>query len=384
MNKEWFDNIIDRSGTHSVKWDVDQGELPMWVADMDFAIAPAIEEAVKKRAAHPVFGYNMIPAAWNEAYVTWWRTRHDFTMDADWLVFTTGVIPALSTGVRRFSAPAEKVLINSPVYNVFYNSIVNNGRVILDSPLAYDGDRFDIDWADLEEKLSDPQCSLYILCNPHNPVGRIWRKEELARIGELCKKHHVTVISDEIHCDITSPGKSYTPFAAASDICKEISITAIAPTKAFNIAGLHTAAVMVPDETLHHRMWRALNNDEVAEANAFAVDAAIAAFTFGAEWLDAMRAYVEENKNYVRAFLKEHIPEITAPQSEATYLLWLDCTKLTQDSRAFAKEIRQKTGLYLSNGAQYGGAGTGFLRMNLACPRSYVEDGMRRLKEGLE
>lgn len=384
MNKEWFDNIIDRSGTHSVKWDVDQGELPMWVADMDFAIAPAIEEAVKKRAAHPVFGYNMIPAAWNEAYVNWWRTRHDFTMDADWLVFTTGVIPALSTGVRRFSAPAEKVLINSPVYNVFYNSIVNNGRVILDSPLAYDGDRFDIDWADLEEKLSDPQCSLYILCNPHNPVGRIWRKEELARIGELCKKHHVTVISDEIHCDITSPGKSYTPFAAASDICKEISITAIAPTKAFNIAGLHTAAVMVPDETLHHRMWRALNNDEVAEANAFAVDAAIAAFTFGAEWLDAMRAYVEENKNYVRAFLKEHIPEITAPQSEATYLLWLDCTKLTQDSRAFAKEIRQKTGLYLSNGAQYGGAGTGFLRMNLACPRSYVEDGMRRLKEGLE
>ena len=383
MNKEWFDNIIDRSGTHSVKWDVDQGELPMWVADMDFAVAPAIAEAVAKRAAHPIFGYNTIPDEWNAAYANWWKTRHDFMMDADWLVFTTGVIPALSTGVRRLTHAAEKVLINSPVYNVFYNSIVNNGRVVLDAPLAYDGERFDINWKDFEEKLSDPQCSLYILCNPHNPVGRIWTKEELARIGELCKIHHVRVISDEIHCDITAPGRNYTPFAAASDTCREISVTAIAPTKAFNIAGLHTAAVMVPDEALRHQMWRGLNNDEVAEANAFAVDAAIAAFTFGAEWLDAMRVYVEENKNYVRAFLKEHIPEITAPQSEATYLLWLDCTKLTDDSKAFAKEIRQKTGLYLSNGAQYGGAGTGFLRMNLACPRSYVEDGMKRLKEGL-
>lgn len=383
MNKEWFDNIIDRTGTHSVKWDVDQGELPMWVADMDFAVAPAIAEAVAKRAAHPIFGYNTIPKEWNDAYVHWWKTRHDFVMDPKWLIFTTGVIPVLSTGVRRLTAPAEKVLINSPVYNMFYNSTVNNGRVILDSPLLYDGERFDIDFADLEEKLSDPQCTLYILCNPHNPVGRIWTKEELIRIGELCHKHHVTVISDEIHCDITAPGTSYTPFAAASDVCKAISVTAIAPTKAFNIAGLHTAAALAADESLRHKMWRALNNDEVAEANVFAIDACVAAFTHGAEWLDAMRAYVQENKEYVRAFIKEHIPEITVPQSEATYLLWLDCTKLTEDSAAFAKEIRQKTGLYLSNGAQYGGAGTGFLRMNLACPRSYVEDGMRRLKEGI-
>ena len=383
MNKEWFDKVIDRSGTHSVKWDVAKGELPMWVADMDFAIAPAIAEAVTKRAAHPVFGYNTIPEEWNEAYVNWWKTRHDFTMDPDWLIFTTGVIPALSTGVRRLMHAAEKVLINSPVYNVFYNSIVNNGRVVLDAPLAYDGERFDINWKDFEEKLSDPQCSLYILCNPHNPVGRIWTKEELARIGELCKIHHVRVISDEIHCDITAPGRSYTPFAAASDTCREISVTAIAPTKAFNIAGLHTAAVMVPDEALRHQMWRGLNNDEVAEANAFAVDAAIAAFTKGSEWLDAMREYVEANKNYVRTYLKEHVPEITVPQSEATYLLWLDCTKLTEDSKAFAKEIRKKTGLYLSNGAQYGGVGTGFLRINLACPRAYVEDGMRRLQEAV-
>ena len=383
MNKEWFDKVIDRSGTHSVKWDVAKGELPRWVADMDFAIAPAIAEAVTKRAAHPVFGYNTIPEEWNEAYVNWWKTRHDFTMDPDWLIFTTGVIPALSTGVRRLMHAAEKVLINSPVYNVFYNSIVNNGRVVLDAPLAYDGERFDINWKDFEEKLSDPQCSLYILCNPHNPVGRIWTKEELARIGELCKIHHVRVISDEIHCDITAPGRSYTPFAAASDTCREISVTAIAPTKAFNIAGLHTAAVMVPDEALRHQMWRGLNNDEVAEANAFAVDAAIAAFTKGSEWLDAMREYVEANKNYVRTYLKEHVPEITVPQSEATYLLWLDCTKLTEDSKAFAKEIRKKTGLYLSNGAQYGGVGTGFLRINLACPRAYVEDGMRRLQEAV-
>ncbi|MBQ9513196.1 MAG: PatB family C-S lyase, partial [Lachnospiraceae bacterium] len=333
------------------------------------------------RAAHPVFGYNTIPAEWNEAYVNWWKTRHEFTMEAEWLIFTTGVIPALSTSVRRLTAPAEKVLINSPVYNIFYNSIVNNGRTVLDSPLVYDGEHFDIDFEDLESKLADPQCTLYILCNPHNPVGRIWTKEELARIGELCKIHHVTVVSDEIHCDITAPGKSYTPFAAASEVCKEISVTAIAPTKAFNIAGLHTAAVMVPDENLRHKIWRSLNNDEVAEANAFAIDACVAAFTLGAEWLDAKRAYVQENKEYVRAYIREQIPEITVPQSEATYLLWLDCTKLTDDSAAFAEEIRKKTGLYLSNGAQYGGTGKRFLRMNLACPRSYVEDGMQRLKK---
>lgn len=383
MNKEWFDKTIDRTGTHSVKWDVAQGELPMWVADMDFAIAPAIHEAVMKRAAHPVFGYNTIPAAWNEAYVNWWRTRHDFTMEADWLIFTTGVIPGLSTSVRRLTAPAEKVLIQSPVYNIFYNSILNNGRILLDSPLTYDGERFGIDWEDFEKKLSDPQCTMFVLCNPHNPVGRIWTRQEMNRIGELCERHHVTVVSDEIHCDITAPGKAYVPFASVSETCKRISVTLIAPTKAFNLAGLQTAAVMVPDENLRHKVWRALNNDEVAEPNAFAVDAAIAAFTHGAEWLDAMRAYVEENKDYVRGFVAEHIPEMRVPNSEATYLLWLDCTRLTEDSKAFAKEIRQKTGLYLSNGAQYGGAGTGFLRMNLACPRTYVEDGMKRLKEGL-
>ena len=376
-----FDTPVDRSGTNSLKWDVAPGELPMWVADMDFLTAPAVREAVLHRAQHGIYGYSILPDAWAEAYRTWWRERHHLEFDADSLIFCTGVIPAISTAVRKLTTPAEKVLIQSPVYNIFYNSILNNGRVVLDNPLRYDGTRFEIDWEDLEEKLADPQTSLMILCNPHNPVGKIWPKETLARIGELCAKYHVTVISDEIHCDITKPGREYVPFASASETCRRISVTCIAPTKAFNFAGLQTAAVMVPEENLRHKMWRALNTAEVAEPNVFAVDAAIAAFTKGGEWLDAMRAYVDGNKQLAEEVIGKKIPQIRVTPSEATYLLWLDCSAVTEDSRELAGDIRRKTGLYLSDGAQYGGSGKTFLRMNAACPRSVMEDGLQRLEK---
>lgn len=376
-----FDKPVDRRNTNSLKWDVGEQELPMWVADMDFEAAPEIRAAIQARAAHGVFGYSVIPEEWAQAYRDWWKNRHDFSMEKDWLIFCTGVIPAISSMVRKLTTPAEKILVLTPVYNIFFNSILNNGRQVLESRLRYEDREYRIDFEDLEQKLADPQTSMMILCNPHNPIGKIWDKATLERIGELCRKHHVIVVSDEIHCDLTDPGCAYIPFASVSEHCRENSVTCIAPTKAFNLAGLQTAAVSVPNPVLRHKVWRGLNTDEVAEPNAFAVDAAIAAFTKGADWLDALRAYIRDNRKLATEYIKEEIPQIEMVPSEATYLLWLNCNKVGAAAETAAL-IREKTGLYLSAGEQYGGDGEDFLRMNIACPRSVLEDGLHRLKNG--
>ncbi len=378
-----FDKPVNRRDTHSMKWDVKEHELPMWVADMDFQTAPEIQAAIQERAAHGVFGYSVVPEEWYQAYMGWWERRHGFSMEKEWLVFCTGVVPAISSMVRKLTTPGENVLVQTPVYNIFFNSIVNNGRNIVESPLRYDESAYQMDFEDLERKLSNPQTTLMILCNPHNPVGKIWSREELGQVGELCRKYHVTVISDEIHCDLTSPGKEYIPFASVSENCRNHSITCIAPTKAFNLAGLQTAAVVVPNPNLRHKVWRGLNTDEVAEPNSFAVEAAVAAFTKGEAWLDALRVYIQENKNYVENFLKKEVPQIRMVPSQATYLLWLDCQEMQGCTTEFTQYLREYTGLYLSEGQQYGESGSPFIRMNIACPRSRVEDGMKRLAEGV-
>lgn len=378
-----FDKIIDRHNTGSLKWDVAYNELPMWVADMDFETAPEIIDALKKRVEHGVFGYSILPKEWEDAYITWWRDRHNFEIEPEWLTFCTGVVPAISSIVRKITTPAEKVLIQTPVYNIFFNSILNNGRNVIESELVYDGKDYHIDFEDLEEKLADPQTSLMILCNPHNPVGKIWDKDTLSKIGELCYKHNVVVLSDEIHCDITDPDSNYVPFASVSDICKDNSITCIAPTKAFNIAGLQTAAVVIPNKNLHHKVWRGLNTDEVAEPNAFAVAATVAAFNEGGEWLNELKRYITDNKAYVREFIERELPMLNLTPSKATYLLWLDCSNVTDDATVFADQIREYNGLYLSAGRQFGECGKCFLRLNTACPRSVLEDGMNRFKDAL-
>ncbi|MCH5256832.1 MAG: pyridoxal phosphate-dependent aminotransferase [Lachnospiraceae bacterium] len=379
-----FDALIDRKNTNSLKWDVKEGELPMWVADMDFQTAPGITDVILKRAAHGIFGYSILPDEWYQAYIGWWQNRHNFIMEKDWLIFCTGVIQAISSIVRKLTTPAEKVLIMSPVYNNFFNSIINNGRYVVENQLQYNNNRYEIDFDDLEEKLSDPQTTMMILCNPHNPVGKIWDKETLERIGNMCYEHNVLVVSDEIHCDLTDPGLGYIPFASVSEKCRENSITCIAPTKAFNIAGLQTAAVAVPNAFLRHKVWRALNTDEVAEPNAFAVDAAIAAFTKGGEWLNELCEYIFQNKMRVIEFIKAEIPKIGVVPSESTYLLWLNCTDLNVNSDDISRFIREKTGLFLTAGSMYGSGGEKFLRMNIACPRSTLEDGLKRLKSGIE
>lgn len=377
-----FDVLTDRRKTHCLKWEVGEQELPMWVADMDFPAAPRIREAILARAQHGIFGYSTIPEAWQEAYVGWWRRRHHFVMEKEWLIFCTGVIPAISSMIRGLTAAGENVLVQTPVYNMFFNSITDNDRQVLENPLTYDGEVYGMDLEDLERKLADPKTTLMILCNPQNPSGRIWNREELAQIGELCRTYQVTVIADEIHCDLTSPGWEYIPFASVSESCRKVSITCLAPTKAFNLAGIQTAAVSVPDPDLRHKVRQGLNTSGAAEPNFFAVEAAVAAFTEGEAWLDALREYIQENREYAEEFFQKEIPRIRSVPSKATYLLWLDCSRMQGCTSEFAGYLREHTGLYLSKGIQYGENGSSFLRMNIACPRSRLRDGLERLDRG--
>lgn len=396
-----FDKITDRSGTNSIKWDIKPGELPMWVADMDFETAPKIREAILERARHGIYGYSDVPDEWYESYIDWWKKRHLFTLQKDWLVFCTGVIPAISSIVRKLTTPAEKVIVFTPVYNIFFNSILNNGRVPVQCPLKYieheefaldhcgvsDG-HYEIDWELFEEQASDPQATMLIFCNPHNPTGTIWDRKTLVRIGEICSENGIIVVSDEIHCDIICPTGRYLPFIAASETNRDISVTCVAPSKTFNIAGLNSAAVIVPNKHLRNKVVRGLNTDEVAEPNAFAVQAAIAAYKYGEQWLDELRRYIGDNKYLVRDFIAENIPKLKYVSGLATYLCWIDARSLEEACRSrntnFADFLRQETGLWISDGSVYGEAGKGYIRINVACPRSYVEDGLARLRRGVE
>lgn len=379
-----FDELVDRRNTGSYKWDVKENELPMWVADMDFKTAPVIREALARRVEHGVFGYSITPDEWYEAYQSWWSRRHGLEIEKDWLIFCTGVVPAISSVVRKLTSPAENVIVITPAYNIFFNSIYNNGRNIVECLMKYEDGKYELDYEDLEEKCKDPQSTLLILCNPQNPTGIIWDKSELARIGEICARNNVVVLSDEIHCDITLPGRAYVPFAAASDICKNNCVSCIAPTKCFNIAGLQSAAVCIPNPVIRHKVWRALNTDEVAEGNVFSTEVAIAAFNEGEQWLDGLNVYLAENRKIAEQFIDNEIPELKAIRGQSTYLLWIDVSSLGISSDELAERIREKSGLYLSEGCEYRGDGHNFLRMNLACPRSRLEDGLNRLKKSIE
>lgn len=381
-----FDTIVNRRGTYSLKWDVEDRELPMWVADMDFQTAPEIRQALASRVEHGIFGYSIVPAEWEDAYISWWERRHAFSIQRDWLIFCTGVIPAISSIVRKLTTPGENVVIQTPVYNIFFNSIVNNGRNVLESPLKYNSDtlEYEMDFEDLEKKLKNPQTSLMLLCNPQNPAGKIWSREILEKVGQLCAKYSVVVVSDEIHCDLTDPGKDYIPFASVSEECKNNSITCIAPTKTFNIAGLQTAAVVVPNPVLHHKVWRGLNTDEVAEPNAFAMQAAIAAFGQGEPWLEELRQYIYENKLLVKEFLETELCQVKLTPSDATYLLWLNISQVCSDAEELTAFIRKETGLFLTEGNEYGECGRPFIRMNIACPREVLREGLMRFKQGIQ
>ena len=379
-----FENTPERRGTNSIKWDVGENELPMWIGDMDFSTAPQVTGAIIERAKHGVFGYAIVPDKWYEAIISWWKRRHGFTIDKSWLQFCTGVVPAITCTVKRVTNHGDRVAVLTPAYNIFYNSIENAGRTVCECKLDYKNGKYSIDFNALEEVLAHPLTTMLVFCNPHNPTGNIWTKEELARVGALCKKHGVVVLSDEIHCDLTMTGYEYLPFASVSEECRENSITCISASKAFNLAGLQAAAVVIPDLHLREKIVRGLNSDEVAEPNCFAVEATVAAFNEGEKWLDELRGYLFANRKYAQNYLKEYLPEVRMVEANVTYFAWLDCSSLTHDSDDLCAFIRKKTGLVVSSGKIFRGNGSSFIRMNLACGRSRLQEGLSKFVAGVK
>lgn len=372
-----FSKKIDRKNSNSLKWDDVKYDLPMWVADMDFEVCPHIMDAIKKRMECPVFGYSITPDEYFESYIDWWNRRHHVSFKKEWMIFSTGVVPTISSTVRKLTTVGEKVLIMAPVYNIFYNSIINNGRFVLSSDLVYKDGVYSIDFNDLERKMSDPQVSLMILCNPHNPVGKIWSFDELKRIGELSVKYGVVVLSDEIHCDITSPNKEYVPYISVSEECKMNSVTAISATKCFGVPGLQSSAVVIPNQFLRHKVNRGLNTDECAEGNVFAYDPIISAFKHGEEWVNEMNLYVYENKKKFLELLSD--TKLKIVESDALYLVWVDASYYTSDAKFLVAHIAKNTGLYVTSGEEYGPCGKSFFRINLATTRDNVIEASRRI-----
>lgn len=378
-----FDEIIDRRGTNCVKWDSadNQDVLPMWVADMDFRTAPAITEALCSRVDHGVFGYTRVPQSYYAAVSGWFARRHGWNIDKDWIIYTPGVVPALSAIIKALTAPGDKVLIQTPVYNCFFSSIRNNGCEIVESPLVYADNTYSIDFEDLERKVSDPKVKAMILCNPHNPAGRVWSRDELIRIGEICIRHDVVVIADEIHCEIVMPGYEYTPFASISEEFSRHSVSCVSPSKAFNIAGLQIANIVCADAGRRAKIDRAININEVCDVNPFGVIALQAAYNEGAEWLDQLLEYIHGNYEYMRRFCEEHLPDFPITKLEGTYLVWMDCRKFGMTSAELEKVLIQDAKLWLNAGTMYGKDGEGFMRWNIACPRARMIEGLQRFEK---
>ena len=383
MSKYNFDELTDRRNTGSVKWNVKDEELPMWIADMDFKTAPEIKAALEKRVSSGIYGYTEPGDDWYDAYIRFFEERHHFTIARDWLVFCTGVVPTISSSVRKLTSVGDNVVVLSPVYNIFYNSIINNQRNILQVPLLYKENEYSIDWENLEKALQDEKTTLLIFCNPANPVSKIWSREELERLGKLCAENNVPVLSDEIHCELVRPGKEYIPFASVNDTNLNNCIMAIAPTKTFNLAGIQTSAIVIANPELRKKVVRQINTDEVAEPNVFSCPAAIDAFNQGREWLDELREYIFANRDYVKSYLETNIPELTLVDGDATYLLWINIDKLNTNSEEFTTFLREHTGLIVNEGKEYGGNGDHFIRLNVACPRTRLEEGLQRLHKGV-
>jgi cystathionine beta-lyase len=385
-----FDQCPERKGTESVKWDLYPGTLPMWVADMDFRIAPEIQKALQKRLDHGVFGYELIPDDYFGIMSQWFANRHGWEGIArENIVPTTGVIAAYSAAIKAMTVPGDNVLVMTPCYNAFFPAIRNNKCGQLESPLKFDGKHFIVDWDDFEAKCA--QAKLFLLCNPHNPVGRVWTREELLLMAEICRRNNVFVVSDEIHCELTYPGHDYTPWATLPEQYVKNSVSCISPTKAFNIAGIQIANIFAADPDILAKMDRAINDNECCDVNVFGVTALKAAYSAGGPWLDQLRNYLYHNARTVCCFLEDEIPGVICPPLEGTYLMWLDCRcalkpgePLEGFSERLAKHLREKHGLVLSTGTIYGAAGEGFERLNIACPRTRLLDGLTRLKEGLK
>ena len=376
-----FDEIISRRNTNCIKWD--RGEvdvLPMWVADMDFKAAQPIIDAMKEKLDSGIFGYTMHPDTYYNAIISWWDRRHGFKIKKDWVVFCPGIVPALSYLVRALTSHGDKVLLQSPVYYPFYRVITNNGCEVVDNPLKLVGEKYEIDFEDLESKASDPKVKLMLLCSPHNPVGRVWTKEELVKIGDICEKHQVLVIADEIHCDLVYKGYKHIPFAQINESFLMNSITCTAPSKTFNLAGLQVSNLIIPSRSLRMKFKQILEINEIAEPNVFSVDALIAAYNEGEEWLTQLIKYLEGNLKYLIGFIESNIPNLKVIKTEGTYLVWVDCRALGMSSKELDVLFTKNARVWFNNGSTFGLNGEGFVRINIACPRELLKEGLERAK----
>ena len=381
-----FDEIIPRRHTNSYKWDgaTDSNVLPLWVADMDFRTAPAITEALKQRVEHGIFGYTRVPDEYYEAVTAWFKHRHGWDIRREWMIYTSGVVPAISAIIKALTGPGDKVLVQTPVYNCFFSSIRNNGCEVASSPLVYEDRTYRMDLEDLERKASDEKTKVMLLCNPHNPAGRVWTREELTAVGEICIRHGVTVVSDEIHCELVYSGHRHIPFASISDDFLRHSVTCVSPSKAFNIAGLQIANIIAPDETMRRRIDKAININEVCDVNPFGVIATMAAYNEGEEWLGQLLDYLWQNYLFLVEFCRTHLPDFPVARLEGTYLAWMDCRTLGIGSEELEQLLVGEAKLWLNAGTMYGAEGEGFMRWNLACPRSVLKQALARFKAFVE
>ena len=378
-----FDKITQRRGTNSYKWDStdDKEVLPMWVADMDFPTAPCIINALEKRVEHGIFGYTRVPEEYYDAVISWFSRRHHWKPRREWFIYTSGVVPALSAVIKALTNVGDKVLTLTPVYNCFFSSIRNNGCELDSCALRYENNTFSIDYEDLERRAADPKTTLMLLCNPHNPSGRVWTREELRRIGDICIKNNVVVVADEIHCELVHPGFTYTPFASVSEEFQKHSVTCVAPSKAFNIAGLQIANIIVENDKWRQRIDKAININEVCDVNPFGVIATIAAYNEGEEWLNQLLQYIHGNYLFFKDYCEEHLPQLPVAPLEGTYLAWMDCRSLGIPSEELEEELMKEAKLWLNAGSMYGKEGEGFMRWNLACPRQLVKEGLERFSQ---
>lgn len=374
-----FDKTIDRRATNSYKWDsAPEGVLPMWVADMDLRTAPAIIDALQKRVAHGIFGYTRVPDAYYDAVTSWFSRRHGWDIDREWIIYTSGVVPAVSAVIKALTVPGDKVIVQTPVYNCFFSSIRNNGCEIVSNPLRRTADTYEMDFDALERCAADPRAKVMLLCNPHNPAGRVWTPDELTRLGNICLRNGVTVVADEIHCELVYQGFKYTPFASLSDAFLHRSVTCLSPSKAFNIAGLQIANIVAFDNDLRSRIDKAININEVCDVNPFGVAATIAAYNEGEEWLNQLVDYLHGNYEAMAEFCRRELPEFPITRLEGTYLVWMDCSSLGMPSDALEHALLDDARLWLNAGTMYGAEGKGYMRWNIACPRSVMLDGLNR------
>ena len=374
-----FDELIERRGTNCVKWDESPSPevIPLWVADMDFRVAPAIQKALQQRVEHGVFGYNIVPESYYEAVISWFHRRHQWDIQRSWILYTTAVVPAMSCVIKALTMPGEKVLILSPAYNCFFSSIKNNGCEVLESPLKAVDDSFEVDFDDFEAKCADEKTTLFLLCNPHNPSGRVWTREELQRMYDICQQHGVKVVSDEIHCELVMPGHQFVPFGTITDNCVVMN----SPSKNFNTAGLQIANIICSHPSWRRRIDRAININEVCDVNPFGIVALQAAYNESEDWIDELNQYLWGNYQLLRDFIGENLPQWKVCRLEGTYLPWVDISAMGITSQELCDRLLAEAKVWINPGTMYGPqTGEGYVRFNIAIQRSRLLDALQRIK----